>query len=171
MKLQPLNKSALSSQLYNLTGKFLSDSDFIRNNDEVIEISTGKKFCFPSQKEEEIFKAQDKIRMEKEKEEREHRHDNKTYPFIDLHNSERWRGGLDHAKTKGFPKTEMCEDAYWHFLECVPPKRMARGGFVCGEPHSHNSQGEAVYLCGTKEGNKYFAKYGTLKQFDSNKLF
>jgi len=171
MKLQPLNKTALSSQLYNLTGKFLSGRDFIRNDDEVIEISTGKKFYLPTQEEEEIFKAEEAIRQEEEKKGKKHRHDNKTYPFIDYFNHKRWVTGLDHAKTKGFPKTEMCKDSYWHFLECVPPKRMHKGAFICGEPYTHNGQGEAIYLCGIKEGNKYFAKYGTLKQFDSNKLF
>jgi hypothetical protein len=169
MKLQPLNKRPLSSQLYDLTGKFFSDRDFIKVGDEVTEISTGTKFYLPTQEEEEIFKAAEKIREEEAEKEKQHRHDDKNYPFIDFNNSERWKSGLKHLE--GYQKVEMCEESFWHFLECVPPKRYQRTSFVCGEPYSHHNNGEGIYLCGIQEGEKYFAKYGTLKQFDSNKLF
>lgn len=171
MKLQPLNKTALSSQLYNLTGKFYSERDFKRDGEKVIELSTGNIFFLPTREEEEQFKAEEEKRQEAEKLEKFHRHDGKNYPFIDYHNPERWKAGLNHLKNEGHPKTEMCEDAYCHFLECVPPLRMKGAKFVCSEPFKHNNQGEAVYLCATKEDGKYFARYGTLKQFDSNQIF
>tara|TARA_R110000772_G_scaffold46279_3_gene105686 strand:+ start:71 stop:589 length:519 start_codon:yes stop_codon:yes gene_type:complete len=171
IKLKPLSERPLSSQLYDLTGKFFSSRDFEKVGDEVTELSTGTKFILATEQEEEAFKAQEKIRQAEEEEAKKHQHDDKNYPFIDYNNVERWKAGLKHAKTQGYPKTEMCEEAYWHFLECLPPLRMSGGQFVCSEPETHNSQGYAVYLCGAKEGKKYFAKYGTLKQFDSNQIF
>tara|TARA_R110002020_G_scaffold475112_1_gene708638 strand:+ start:24971 stop:25489 length:519 start_codon:yes stop_codon:yes gene_type:complete len=171
IKLEPLSKTPLSSQLYNLTDKFFSSRDFEKVGDEVTELSTGTKFILATEEEERAYKIKKEAAQEAEKLEKFHRHDNKKTPFIDYNNGDRWKAGLSHAKEKGYPKTEMCEDSYWHFLECVPPKRLQRTSFVCGEPYSHNNNGEGVYLCGIQEGERFFARYGTLKQFDSNKLF
>ena len=40
---------------------------------------------------------------------------------------------------------EIYESFYWYFLEVVPHSKMAHWGFLCGEPYTHDSQGNALY--------------------------
>ena len=57
------------------------------------------------------------------------------------------------------------ENMYWQMLECLPPCAMDKGGFLVGEPVSHNSEGKAVYSCFRRVGDQYHAKNLTLAQF------
>lgn len=34
--------------------------------------------------------------------------------------------------------------SYWWSLECVPPYDMAGGGFILGEPYTHDAKGRSV---------------------------
>jgi len=170
-KLKPLAELPLSTQLDRLTGKCYTVQDFRREGNTVIEIETGHVFEFATQAEEEAFKAEKKRAEEAEAEALRTKYDNHPNVIIDLHNEDRWREGLKLAESDFTTAVEMTGAAYWHFLECVPPKRMERGAFVCGEPYTHNDKGEGVYLCGREIAGKHIAQYGTLKQFDNRELF
>ncbi len=89
--------------------------------------------------------------------------------FIDYHDSEKWKDGLE-AMRNG-ETVEMCSESYWHFLNSVPPMRQQGSAFVNGEPYYHNSNDEAVCLCGIEKNGKYYAQMGTVKQFDNRELF
>ena len=65
----------------------------------------------------------------------------------------------------------MTEEAYFYFMEVLPPKRMNHSSYLCSEAESANKHGEYIYLAATKIGAYYFAKHGTVKEFDSNKIF
>lgn len=57
------------------------------------------------------------------------------------------------------------EHMYWEMLGAVPPRKMLGHNFLVGEALRHNDQGEAVYSCFTKFGDKHKAKNMTIKQF------
>ena len=91
--------------------------------------------------------------------------------IIQLHNYETWTDNLNTLKNDMSKPMEMDEDAYHHFLGCVPPVRQVSGAYCSGEPYTHNGKGEAIYLCGFYNGTKYYAQYGTVKEFDKRLLF
>lgn len=171
IQLQPLAKRPLSSQLYNLTGDFYSDHSYTRQADTITHILTGKVFKFASMQDERIYKLHAKINERGEEEAKAHKYDHIKYPFIDLNNRQRWIKGLEKLKEQGNPIVEMCEESYDHFLGCVPPREFSLKSFVCGEPYSHNNQGEGIYLCGLNRNGKFYAQYGTIRQYRKGELF
>lgn len=169
IQLQPLSKRPLSSQLYDHTGDHYNDIYFDKVNDTLTHKSTGKRFKMPSLESENLFKAQ-KSWVDKVKETYlKNRYIDKKEPFISYHNSEQWKEGLKALENGGV--VEMCEDAFWHFCECVPPKIYERNSFVCGEAHHHNNNGKAVYLCAIEKDGKYYAQHGTIEQYRNRELF
>ncbi|MBL4672323.1 MAG: hypothetical protein JKX81_08670 [Arenicella sp.] len=80
-----------------------------------------------------------------------------------------WQDGLDSLY--GGKVISLNEETYWHFLGCVPPLAQEQLGFVCGEPYSHNSDGEGIYLTAFEIRDKYYAKHRTLKEFKFHKTF
>lgn len=90
-------------------------------------------------------------------------------PFITMETKEQWESGMNALK--GGQMVEMSEEAYTHFLECVPPKDFCNVSYICGEPYNHNDKGQAIYLCGIERGGKYFAQYGTVRQYANRELF
>lgn len=40
---------------------------------------------------------------------------------------------------------EIDGEIYFYFLGCVPPRKITKYGFLCGEPSALNSRGEMVY--------------------------
>lgn len=169
--LKPLSQRALSSQLYDLTGDYYNSFDYLREGEKVIHIKTGKTFVFASPQMEEAYKILKAAKENFKKIKAHHKYDHHKGLIIDLNNSDRWRAGLDALKDDGSTIIEMTKDAYWHFLECVPPRRMSTKSYIGGEPYTHNSEGQAVYLCGLERDGKFYAQYGTVKQFDNNEIF
>jgi hypothetical protein len=70
---------------------------------------------------------------------------------------------MDADPTAWIPTTESM---YEEMRDCVPPRAMAQGAFLVGEPNSHNEAGEAVYACFASRGG-YRARYMTLREFNS----
>lgn len=169
IQLLPLAQSSLSSQLFKLTGKYYSSQDFERITDGAQDLETGQKFIFASLEAEESYKKAEEKRQAAEEIRLSHVYDNYKGFIIDLNNSERWRTGLNHCLKNGV--TEMTEDSYWHFLECVPPKVMKFGGYVSGEPNHHNSKDQPVYICGIEKDGKFWAQYGTTQEFLNKEMF
>ena len=167
VKLEPLSEKALYGQLYWLTGTHNASSEVIRKNEGLI--LNDKTFIFASQTEEDLYKLKAKHKEELEEFTRLHKYDNYGKVIIDLHNTERWAEGLILAK-KG-EIVEMTEDTYDHFLGCVSPMAFCSVSFVCGEPERHNNKGEGVYLCGIKKRGKFYAQYGTVKEYKAKQLF
>jgi hypothetical protein len=64
---------------------------------------------------------------------------------------------------------ETTEEMNWEQLCCMPPAAGGNGYFLVGEPARHNSAGESVFACFRKEGERYFAKYQTVKEFRRNR--
>lgn len=173
IKLKPLSEQPLYGQFFYIFGENYNWNQhrLVITNTTVTDSETGQVYLLATPEEEELFKV---ILAKKEVDERErqlHFYDDKTGPFIDLWNTERWRSGLDHLNNNIKEAVEMSEESYWHFLECVPPKRMVSKAFVCGEPYTHNNKGEGIYLCGIQSGDRFFAQYGTIREFDAKELF
>ena len=178
IKLKPLSESPLSTQLSNVTGDGWNFADYEsvegpRHDSIITHKKSGQQFlCCSLEEEEEGARLRKERAEEKEKIDKHiasHKYDTHPNIIIDYNNPERWNEGLEHCKKGNV--TEMCEDSYWHFLECVPPMDMVGGSYCSGEPYTHNSEGQAVYLCGANKQGKYYAEYGTLSEFNSNKLF
>lgn len=55
---------------------------------------------------------------------------------------------------------------YWHMLECVPPRAQTMNTFLVGEAKCHDANGDAVYACFKRIGEKFFAKHMTIGQYD-----
>ena len=179
IKLKPLTMIALSSQLYRLTGgDFYSDRNFMSEDGSepnakceniLIHKPTGRRFQLATQEQEEKAKEfKNQLRIEADARAK-NKYNHILSPFIDYNNSNRWEQGLNALE--GGKIIEMCEDAYYNFLESVPPKRMERGAYCSGEPSHHNKEGQAVYICGLERKGKFYAQYGTVKQFESRELF
>ena len=60
---------------------------------------------------------------------------------------------------------ETTEKMYWDMLEVLPPRAQSRSAFLVGEANHHDSNGEAVYACFCETGDKFRARYMTLKEF------
>ena len=174
IKLKPLSENALFSQFYHLFGgSYNWNHDRLDRSQEkdgkIIDVETGQVYLLATEEEEQAFRDAKKEAEIKALEVARTKYDYKTKPFIDYNNPERWRKGLDAV---GDGETvEMCEEAFDTFLESVPPKRMDGAAYCSGEPSHHNKQGQAVYLCGIRKENRYFAQNGTVSQFDKKELF
>ncbi len=57
------------------------------------------------------------------------------------------------------------EAMYSDMLEVLPPAGWVGGAFLVGEPNHHNAQGEAVYACFRKIGDKFHARYLSRREF------
>jgi len=170
IKLLPLSQKALYSQLFAFIGYSNHDRfDRESKQGQVTDTETGQVYTLATAEEEDAYK-QEKARLDAIEEARKaNLYNDHPTPIIDYNNPTRWREGLDLLKEGRL--IEMCEEAYWHFLECVPPRRQGGNSYVSGEPHHHNSENEAVYLCGIQRGEKYYAQYGTVKQYEKKELF
>ena len=63
-------------------------------------------------------------------------------------------------------QSEVREDIYEYFLDCVPPRIMASNGYLVGEPDDHDKDGNARYgMYYTEAGKYYYAGKATLKDF------
>ena len=56
---------------------------------------------------------------------------------------------------------EIDEETYYYFLECVPPLKLSGVRFLCGEPYSHDFNGDGLYDSFYYIGMQYI--YGGLK--------
>jgi hypothetical protein len=56
-----------------------------------------------------------------------------------------------------FKLVETTEDRFWEQLCCLPPRIQANGGFLVGEPMSHNDEGYPTYSAYWEIGGKFFA--------------
>lgn len=74
---------------------------------------------------------------------------------------------MDSAPGSWIPTTE---NMYWEMLGCVPPAAMGNGGFLVGEAHHHNENGEAVYACFRQNGETFEACYMTKREFSALKV-
>ena len=174
IKLKPLAQKALYAQFYWILGGNynwdISRLDLESVKGHVLDKKTGQLYKLATEEEEEAYKARKKRILQAWKIRLSKKYDNHPTPIIDYKNHERFTEGLKVAKEDMSKAVEMCADSFWHFLECVPPRIQTGNAYVCGEPYTH-SKGEAVYLCATHRGKKYFAQYGTVKQFNNKELF
>jgi hypothetical protein len=60
---------------------------------------------------------------------------------------------------------ETTHAMYWDMLEVLPRVAMSRRNFLVGEAHSDNAYGEPLYACFKKIGDRYYARYLTIAQF------
>lgn len=76
-----------------------------------------------------------------------------------------WAALWDAMKATPHEWIETTEKMYWDMLGVLPPVRMDSRKFLVGEADSHNAQGEAVYACFKKQGERFYARYCTVYQF------
>ena len=57
-----------------------------------------------------------------------------------------------------------------YMLECLPPARMGRGGFVNSEPWDSLDNGEEIYFVALQANGGYYATLDTLAEWDSKDL-
>lgn len=172
--LEPLAKLPLSTQLDRLHPDNYSGcmwADFIRTPEQMTNPENGDIYIFATIEQENEYKEQEEKRIEAEQEARKHKYDHVKTPFIDLYNSERWRNGLEIAKNQPYAVVEMCEDSFYHFMECVPPKIMEGKFYMCSEPYTHNSKGESVCIAGFEKNGRFYAQYGTVNDYRTKKMF
>lgn len=66
---------------------------------------------------------------------------------------------------------ETTEAMYSEMLNVLPPAAMGSGGFLVGEAYRHNTRGEAIYACFTRQADHtrgqhiYQARYMTVAEF------
>ena len=173
IKLKPLSQQALYSQFFHIFGgNYNWNQDrLVRTDTTVTDAETGQVYLLATQEEEEAYKAKAEAEVAYEQIRLKHLYDGRTTPIIDLHNADRWREGLDLLKADFRNVVEMTEDSYNHFLECVPPKRMAGPAFCGGEPYTHDGKGRGIYICCIRTNSgKFYAQYGTVEDFDKRTI-
>ena len=57
-----------------------------------------------------------------------------------------------------------------YMLECLPPARRGRGGFVNSEPWDSLDDGEDIYFVALQANGAYYATLGTLAEWDYGSL-
>lgn len=62
---------------------------------------------------------------------------------------------------------EISEENYNWYLGCVPPIAMSSSSFLCGEPYTHQNDGQGVYLGCRYDNGKYYAQLMTIKEYKS----
>lgn len=63
---------------------------------------------------------------------------------------------------------DTTEHMFDEMLGCVPPAAMGGGGFLVGDAHHHNTQGEPVFAGFVRtHGGHYQARYMTIKEFNN----
>lgn len=67
-------------------------------------------------------------------------------------------------KARRYVWREVSKDFYWQALGVLPPV-MLRGGFLVGEPWSHNANGEELCAAFTEVGGRCFATISTASGF------
>lgn len=60
---------------------------------------------------------------------------------------------------------EVSKQYYWDALEAVPPAYHKNMVFACGEPYTHNNDGEPVYLFFKADNGKYWTQLMSKKEF------
>lgn len=83
-----------------------------------------------------------------------------------LEGSALW-GAMD-AEPERWHKTTA--SMYDEMLNILPPAAMGRGGFLVGEPYTHNADNEAVYASFWQAGGEYLARYMTKREFRARLL-
>ena len=76
-----------------------------------------------------------------------------------------WRDLFDTMDAYPSEWIETTEDMYFEMLECLPPRAMAKGAFMVGEPLRHGPDGAAIHACFKQKAGRFFAKNLTLAQF------
>lgn len=64
----------------------------------------------------------------------------------------------------------ISQEKFNYMLECLPPIRMGRGGFVNSEAWTFLRNGEEVYFVALKGNGQCYATVGTLTEWDSKAL-
>lgn len=64
----------------------------------------------------------------------------------------------------------ISQEKFNYMLECLPPARMGRGGFVNSEPWDSLDNGEEIYFVALQANGGYYATLGTLAEWDSKDL-
>lgn len=173
--LQPFSQKVLSTQLDNIHPENKNFgcmwADWINTSYGKFDPKTGNKYIYASKEEEQAHKEILKEKEEKAQEIKAHKYDHIKTPFIDFNNPDRWREGLNEALKEPFKPVEMCEDAYYHFMECVPPKIMNGSFYMCSEPHHHTNRGQEVCIAGIERKGKFFAQYGTREDIRNKIMF
>lgn len=166
--LEPLTKTPLSTQLRKLTGEGYT-TRFERTNDGVIDTETGEIYLFAPPEAEQAEKDKQKAETEAEEKRLFHLYDNHKNPILDYYNENRWKESL---KLLAVGETvEMTAYSFDFFINCMPPVIFQYSAYVAGEAWDTNDKGENIYLCAITKDKKHFAKYGTVKEFLSRKLF
>lgn len=70
-------------------------------------------------------------------------------------------------KAKPTEWIETTEKMYWNMLEVVPPRRQTRMAFLLGEANHTNEEGKEVYAAFKQQGDRYYARYMTVAEFDA----
>ena len=76
-----------------------------------------------------------------------------------------WQALWDAMESQPEKWIETTEHMYWEMLEVLPPRDMRYDAFLVGEPLRDNGQGETLYACFCKTGDKFRARNLTLRQF------
>lgn len=64
----------------------------------------------------------------------------------------------------------ISQEKFDYMLECLPPIRMGRGGFVNSEPWDSLPDGEDIYFVALQANGAYYATLGTLAEWDYGSL-
>jgi hypothetical protein len=173
--LKPFSEQVLSTQLDKIHPENKNYgcmwAEWENTNYGKFDPKTGNKYIYATPEEEKAYKVILKKEEQAQQEIRAHKYDHVKTPFIDYNNPERWRNGLNEALKEPFKAVEMCEDAYDHFMNCLPPKYFNGSLYMNSEPHHHTNKGEEVCIAGIARKGKYFAQYGTLAELKQNKMF
>lgn len=73
-----------------------------------------------------------------------------------------------HSNTRQW--RPISQEKFDYMLECLPPIRMGRGGFVNSEPWDSLDNGEEIYFVALKGNGVCCATLGTLTEWDSKAL-
>ncbi len=76
-----------------------------------------------------------------------------------------WGQLWDAMKANPDTWVETTGEMYMAMLNVLPPKRMTGWAFLVGEPDHDNAKGETVYAGFKRAGDRYFARYLTVRQF------
>lgn len=66
-------------------------------------------------------------------------------------------GAKDLGHGRPLTLYEITEEAYWWGLECVPPAWMYSTAYLCGEPYTHNNNGDPLFSFGVRLNDKYYS--------------
>ena len=64
----------------------------------------------------------------------------------------------------------ISQERFDYMLNCLPPIRMGRGGFMNSEPYDSLDSGEEIYFVALKWDGQCYATYGTVAEWDDKHL-